>query len=120
MKSGVIHKRDPLVVTAKEWVNNREKDTENKLPYLHCECVYFLSSINHTCNRKLLTYAVLIQNKQTALNLLNNKQTIYSMSLTVQPNSRRNKNPQLSQFDPVTQIMLPNGVPVFPTFNVIN
>ena len=40
------------------------------------------------------------------------------MSLSVQPNSRKEtRNPQLSQFDPVTQIMLPNGVP---TLNVIN
>ena len=76
-----------------------------------------LSSINHTCNRKLLTYAILIQDKQSALNLPNNKQTIY-MSLSVQPNSRKEtRNPQLSQFDPVTQIMLPNGAP---TLNVIN
>ena len=77
-----------------------------------------LSLINHACNRKLLTYAILIQDKQSALDLPNNKQTIY-MSLSVQPNSRKEKmrNPQLSQFDPVTQIMLPNGVP---TLNVIN
>ena len=51
----------------------------------------------------LLTYAVLIENKQTALNLLNNKQTIYLMSLSVQPNTRKEaRNPQLSQFDPAT------------------
>ena len=40
------------------------------------------------------------------------------MSLSVQPSSRKEtRNPQLSQFDPVTQIMLPNGAP---TLNIIN
>ena len=80
--------------------------------YQRCECAYFLSSINHTCNRKLLTYAILIQDKETALNLLNNKQTIYLMSLSVQPNTRKEtRNPQLSQFDPAIPMILPNGVP---------
>ena len=50
--------------------------------YQRCECACLLSSKNHTCNQKLLPYAILIQNKQTALNLLNNKQTIYLMSLS--------------------------------------
>ena len=72
----------------------------------------------------MLTYAVLLQNKQTALNLLNNiknKQTIYLMSLSVKPNTRKEtRNSQLSQYDPVTQIMLPNGVPVYPALDVMN
>ena len=43
------------------------------------------------------------------------------MLLSVQPNTRKEtKNPQLSQFDPAIQMMLPNGVPVLPTLNVIN
>ena len=34
------------------------------------------------------------------------------MSLSVQPNTRKEtRHPQLSEFDPVTQIMLPNCVP---------
>ena len=49
------------------------------------------------------------QYKQRALNLLNNKQTI---------TRKKTRNPQLSQFDPVTQIILPNGVPVLPILNV--
>ena len=43
------------------------------------------------------------------------------MSLSVQPNTRKEtRNPPLSQFDPAVQMMLPNGVPVLPTLNVIN
>ena len=43
------------------------------------------------------------------------------MSLSVQPNTRKKtRNPQLSQFDPAIQIMLPIGVPVLPTLYVIN
>ena len=56
------------------------------------------------------------QYKQRALNLLNNKQTMY-IKFHCRPNLTRKeiRNPQLSQFDPVTQIILPNGVPVLPT-----
>ena len=43
------------------------------------------------------------------------------MSLSVQPNiCKETKNPQLSQFDPAIQMMLPNDVPVLPILNVIN
>ena len=43
------------------------------------------------------------------------------MSLSVQPNTpMETRNPQLLQFDPVIQMMLPNGVPVLPILNVIN
>ena len=69
----------------------------------------------------LLTYAVLLQVKQTVLNLLNNKQLIYSVSMSVQLNTRKEiRNTQLLQFDLAIQIMLPSDVPVLPTLNVIN
>ena len=43
------------------------------------------------------------------------------MSLSVQPNTRKEtRNLQLLQFDPATKMMLPNGVPVLHTLNVIN
>ena len=43
------------------------------------------------------------------------------MSLSVQSNLRKEtRNPQLSQFDPAIQMILPIGVPVLPTLNVIN
>ena len=69
----------------------------------------------------MLTYAVLIQDNQTALNLLNNKQTILLMSLSFQPRTRKEtRNPQLSQFDPAIQVMLPSAILALPIFNVIN
>ena len=56
------------------------------------------------------------QYKQRALNLLNNKQTMHiKFHCRSDLTQKEKRNPQLSQFDPVTQIILPNGVPVLPT-----
>ena len=56
------------------------------------------------------------QYKQRALNLSNNKQTMYiKFHCRSNLTHKETRNPQLLQFDPVTQIILPNGVPVLPT-----
>ena len=96
--------------------------------YQRCKCAYFLSSINHTRIRKLLTYAVLLQDKQTALNLLNTKQTIQSPPNPLVPQFHpaiqvmlsHTSKLQLPQFHPAIQMMLPSNVQVLPNLNVVN